>query len=87
MNNIEIYTWQFCPFCLRAKSLLDKKGLHYLEHAIDGDQDARNAMAIRAGGRTTVPQIFINDKGIGGCDELYELESSGQLDELLDQKA
>ena len=83
MNKVEIYTWAYCPFCIRAKALLNKKEIQYTEYAIDGDQDARNAMSLRADGRTTVPQIFINQKGIGGCSELYELEETQQLDELL----
>ncbi|MEY2977407.1 MAG: glutaredoxin 3 [Prochlorotrichaceae cyanobacterium] len=83
MINIEIYTWQYCPFCLRAKSLLDQKGLKYQEYAIDGDEEARAQMAERAGGRRSLPQIFINDRPIGGCDELYGLEYSGQLETLV----
>ena len=83
MAKIEIYTWQSCPFCIRAKVLLQKKGVNYIEHAIDGDQAARSAMTERAGGRTTLPQIFINEQGIGGCDELHALEQNKQLDTLL----
>ncbi len=83
MAKIEIYTWQFCPFCIRAKSLLKKKRVEYMEYGIDGDQEARIQMSKRANGRTTVPQIFINGNGIGGCDELYELERTNQLDNLL----
>ncbi len=83
MNKIEIYTWASCPFCIRAKRLLDSKGLLYEEHSIDGDDQARSAMVERAEGRTTVPQIFINGKGVGGCDDLYALERSNQLDGLL----
>ena len=80
---VEIYTWRFCPFCIRAKALLDRKGVAYSEYAIDGDQAARAAMGDRAEGRTSLPQIFIDDRGIGGCDELHALERSGQLDPLL----
>ena len=87
MTNVEIYTWQTCPFCVRAKALLDRKGVNYQEYAIDGDQAARMAMAERAGGRTSVPQIFIDDRGLGGCDELHALERAGQLDQLLQGKA
>ena len=83
MSKVEIYTWQSCPYCLRAKNLLDQIGVSYEEHPIDGDQIARMAMTERAEGRTTVPQIFINDKGIGGCDELHALERSNQLDKFL----
>ncbi len=85
MAKVEIYTWQYCPFCIRAKNLLKEKGIDYKEYSIDGDPDGRIQMTKRAEGRTTVPQIFINDKGIGGCDELYELEKQNQLDSLLDQ--
>lgn len=80
---VEIYTWSSCPFCLRAKALLDRKGVAYEELVIDGDEPARQAMSERADGRRSVPQIFINDRGIGGCDDLYALESSGRLDPLL----
>lgn len=80
---VEIYTWRFCPFCIRAKALLDRKGVAYTEYAIDGDNKARAAMRERADGRSSLPQIFINDSGIGGCDELHALERGGQLDPLL----
>ncbi len=83
MNKVEIYTWAYCPFCIRAKALLKQKNIKYIEYAIDGDQDARIAMSQRAEGRTTMPQIFINDKAIGGCSELYALEESKKLDSLL----
>ena len=86
MAKVEIYTWQSCPFCLRAKALLDRKGVIYQEHAIDGDQEARAAMASRAGGRNTLPQIFIDDLSIGGCDELHALEGAQKLDGLLQGK-
>ena len=79
---VEIYTWRFCPFCLRAKALLNEKGAQFTEYSIDGDNDARTKMSERAGGRRTVPQIFINGEGIGGCDELYELERNNKLNEL-----
>ena len=83
MAKVEIYTWQYCPFCIKAKSLLQKKGVNYIEHSIDGDQKARENMAKRSEGRSTVPQIFIDDKGIGGCDDLWELERRNQLNDLL----
>ena len=85
LNKVEIYTWKFCPFCIRAKALLNKKGIEFEEYLIDGDNEARRKMSERAEGRSTVPQIFIKNKGIGGCDELYELEKSNKLDELLSQ--
>ncbi len=85
MAKVEIYTWQYCPFCIRAKALLDQKGINYEEYSIDGDPEARSKMSDRSNGRKTVPQIFINNEGIGGCDELYSLESAGQLDKLIKQ--
>ncbi len=81
--NVEIYTWRTCPFCIRAKGLLNKKGVTFTEYAIDGDRQAKQAMAERAHGHSSVPQIFINDQHIGGCNELYKLESQGELDSLL----
>lgn len=81
--NIEIYTWSTCPFCIRAKALLDRKGVEYQEYTIDGDEDARAKMSQRANGRRSVPQIFINDQHIGGCDDLYALNAQGKLDPLL----
>ncbi|WP_247218156.1 glutaredoxin 3 [Synechococcus sp. C9] len=81
--NVEIYTWRTCPFCIRAKALLNRKGVPFTEYAIDGDETARTKMAERAGGRRSVPQIFINGQHIGGCDDLYNLERSGELERLL----
>lgn len=79
----EIYTWRTCPYCISAKALLNKKGVAYTEYAIDGDNKARELMSIRANGRRSVPQIFIDDQHIGGCDDIYSLEAKGQLDSLL----
>jgi len=81
--NVEIYTWSRCPFCIRAKALLDQKSVDYTEYCIDGDEAARTQMAKRAEGRRSLPQIFIDDQHIGGCDDLYYLERQGQLDPLL----
>ncbi|MBD1832089.1 glutaredoxin 3 [Trichocoleus sp. FACHB-90] len=81
--NVEIYTWSRCPFCIRAKALLDEKGVEYTEYCIDGDEAARSQMAKRANGRRSVPQIFINNQHIGGCDDTYDLEAQGKLDQLL----
>ena len=83
ITTVEIYTWRFCPFCLRAKALLNEKGVQFTEYSIDGDNNAREKMSERAGGLRTVPQIFINGKSIGGCDELYELERNNALNKLL----
>ncbi|MEB3337814.1 MAG: glutaredoxin 3 [Leptolyngbyaceae bacterium] len=81
--NVEIYTWRTGPFCIRAKALLDKKGVNYTEYTIDGDEPARAKMAQRANGRRSVPQIFINDQHIGGCDDIHALNAQGKLDPLL----
>jgi glutaredoxin 3 len=83
--NIEIYTWQTCPYCIRAKLLLWWKGAKFTEYKIDGDEAARAKMAERSQGRRSVPQIFINNRHIGGCDDLYALNSGEQLDILLSQ--
>ena len=83
MSKVEIYTWQYCPFCIRAKFLLKKKNINFTEYKIDGDEDARALMSERAHGRSTLPQIFIDNKGIGGCDDLYTLENENKLDALL----
>lgn len=83
--NVEIYTWQTCPFCIRAKLLLWWKGVNFTEYKIDGDQAARSRMQERANGRSTVPQVFINNQHTGGCDDLYRLDQQGQLDLLLAQ--
>lgn len=87
MATVEIYTWSRCPFCLRAKQLLARKGVKFTEYVIDGDEVARQAMAQRANGRRSVPQIFINNQHIGGCDDLYALEAQGKLDSLLQSAA
>ena len=85
MSKIEIYTWQYCPFCIKAKTLLNKKNIKFTEYKIDGDEAARDEMSLRASGRRSLPQIFINDEGIGGCDDLYALENENKLDNLLIQ--
>jgi glutaredoxin 3 len=83
--NVEIYTWQTCPYCIRAKMLLWWKGVNFTEYKIDGDETARASMAERANGGRSVPQIFINNQHIGGCDDLYQLDKTAQLDTLLFQ--
>ena len=80
---VEIYTWTTCPFCMRAKSLLKTKNVDFIEYSIDGDNDARAKMAQRANGKRSLPQIFINDAHIGGCDDIHTLERQGNLDKLL----
>ncbi|OUC13052.1 MAG: glutaredoxin 3 [Alkalinema sp. CACIAM 70d] len=81
--NVEIYTWSTCPFCIRAKRLLDSKGVQYTEYCLDGDELGRAKMAERANGRRSVPQVFINDQHVGGCDDIHALDRKGQLDPLL----
>ena len=83
MADVEIYTSPLCGYCMRAKRLLDKKGVAYRELDVWSDREAKAAMIQRADGRRTVPQIFINGKGIGGSDELAALERGGELDALL----
>ncbi|NJL00353.1 MAG: glutaredoxin 3 [Spirulinaceae cyanobacterium RM2_2_10] len=85
--NVEIYVWSRCPFCIRAKGLLDSKGVDYQEYIIDGDEEARAVMMERANGRRSLPQIFINDQHIGGCDDLHDLDAADQLDPLLAEQA
>jgi len=83
MPKITIYTTPICPYCVRAKALLRKKGAKFDEVDVFMDSDARIEMESRTKGRRTVPQIFIGDHHVGGCDELYSLESAGELDPLL----
>ncbi|WP_265561911.1 glutaredoxin 3 [Sphingomicrobium arenosum] len=83
MSNVEIYTKATCPFCIRAKRLLDMKGIDYIEHEISRDEAKRAEMIERSGGGRTVPQIFINEEHIGGCDDMFALERKGALDERL----
>lgn len=80
---VEIYTWSTCPYCIRAKSLLNKKGVNFTEYCIDGDEKARAKMSTRAKGKRSVPQIFINNQHIGGCDDIHDLDRGGKLDPLL----
>lgn len=84
MSEVEIYTWRSCPFCIKAKGFLQKKGVSFAEYAIDGDEEARGKMAARAGGRRSVPQIFIGGVHVGGCDDLHALDGDGRLDALLE---
>ncbi len=81
---VEIYTKFACPYCVRAKHLLDNKGVKYLEHDISGGGPKRDEMLARKPDARTVPQIFINGAGIGGSDDLYALEAAGKLDALLE---
>lgn len=83
MSKVEIYTKGYCPYCHRAKALLEKKGISYQEYKVDETPSLRDTMIERANGGYTVPQIFINDQHIGGCDDMYALESQSKLDKLL----
>ena len=85
MAKVEFYTRQFCPYCTRALSLLDKKGVKYTHVDAGMDPQKRQEMIQRANGGSTYPQIFINDDHIGGCDEMFALERAGKLDPLLSQ--
>ena len=82
MADVVIYTRQFCGYCSAAKRLLDEKGVPYLEHDATGRPELRQEMMARSG-RTTFPQIFVGETHVGGCDDLYALESAGKLDPLL----
>jgi glutaredoxin 3 len=82
---VEVYTTNYCPFCTRAKALLDRKGVTYEEIDVGDDDALRARMVERAGGRRTVPEIFINDRIVGGYDELRALDLKGELDPLLAQ--
>ena len=83
MAKIEIYTTQTCPFCTAAKNLLREKNAAFSEINVGADRALRDAMKTRANGKHTVPQIFINDRHIGGCDDLYALDAQNKLDALL----
>jgi glutaredoxin 3 len=86
MAQVTIYTTKVCPYCVRAKQLFDRKGVEYQEISAE-DEAVREAMIEKAGGRRSVPQIFINDKHVGGCDDLYALDKEGKLDPLLNAAA
>jgi glutaredoxin 3 len=81
---VTLYTTRFCPYCIRARELLDAKAVSYREIAVDGDPGLRQEMMARSG-RRTVPQIWVGERHIGGFDDLWMLERQGQLDELLER--
>ncbi len=83
MPPVVIYTKSTCPYCHSAKDLLRQKGVAFQEISVDGDRAGQAAMAAKAGGRSSVPQIFIGAKHVGGCDDLYALDGAGRLDPLL----
>jgi len=82
MKPVKIYTTSYCPYCVRAKRLLEKKGVSYQEIDVEGDDEARVRLVEQTGLRT-VPQIFIGEHHVGGSDDLHELEAQGKLDALL----
>jgi glutaredoxin 3 len=86
MSKVKIYTTPICPYCVRAKSLLKKKGAEVEEIDVFMDHDARVEMETKANGRRTVPQIFIGQTHVGGCDDLYALDRAGELDPLLEKQ-
>ncbi|MBR0661680.1 glutaredoxin 3 [Neoroseomonas oryzicola] len=83
MAKIEIYVQDFCPYCARAKALLDRKGVAYEEIYAPNGSEARRQAIERSGGRTTVPQVFVNGQALGGSDDLAALDRAGKLDTLL----
>jgi glutaredoxin 3 len=87
MARVEIYTTMLCPYCWRAKKLLEERGAAFQEVDVMCDGSLRNEMRQRAGGRSSVPQIFINGQHVGGCDDLYALDRAGKLKPLLEQPA
>ncbi len=85
MATIEVYSGDFCPYCVRAKALLKNKGLAFTEYNVRKDLKRQAEMSERAPGARTIPQIFINNRHVGGCDDLYALERRGELDSWLTQ--
>ena len=83
MSEVVMYSSRFCPFCFAAKRLLAARGVEFEEIDVDFDPERRTEMIARTGGRRTVPQIFVGEHHVGGCDELYALERAGELDALL----
>lgn len=81
-KDVLIYTTRFCPFCVRAKQLLKQKGVDFVEIAVDSDKQLRAQMTAKSG-RRTVPQIWIGERHVGGCDDLFALERGGELDSLI----
>lgn len=83
MTKIEVYSSMLCPFCYRAKKLLEQKGAAFTEIDVMLNPRRKAEMVERSGGRTSVPQIFINDRHVGGCDDLYALDAGNKLEPLL----
>ncbi len=83
MASVVIYTREFCGYCSRAKSLLESKGIDYVEHNATYSPDLRQEMISKSNGSSTFPQIFIDGRHVGGCDDLYALDRAGKLDPML----
>ncbi len=83
MPNIIMYSKKICPYCVKAKGLFKSKGVSFTEISIEGDDEKRDEMLKKANGAMTVPQIFIDDFHVGGCDDLFELDRNNKLDELI----
>lgn len=81
MKKIDIYTWTYCPFCIRAKRLFDKLGVSYEEHVIDHDREALAQLKEKTG-VGSVPQIFVDGDFVGGCDDAYQIYRDGRFDEI-----
>jgi glutaredoxin 3 len=82
-SDVVVYSTGWCPYCVRAKALLERKGVPFREIRVDEDPAERETMLERSGGQRTVPQIFIGDRHVGGFDDLYALDKAGELDQLL----
>ena len=80
---VVIYTTNYCPYCTKVKLLFKKKGVNFTEIDLTNDEEGRLTLIEKAGGRKTVPQVFINGKHLGGCDDLYSMDAKGELDSLL----
>ncbi len=83
MPNVTMYSTSTCPYCFRAKALLQNKGIEFEEIIVDGNFELRQIMANKSNGISSVPQIFIDEQHLGGCDDLYALDAQGKLDSLL----
>lgn len=86
MTDVLIYTKSYCPFCTRAKALFDNLGVAYEEIDLEQEEDRKEEMVKKAGGRTTVPQIFIGGKHVGGCDDAFALHAEGRLRRMIEGK-
>jgi glutaredoxin 3 len=84
MAKIEVYSGDYCPYCMRAKALLKQRELEFVEYNVQSEPEKRVEMVERAPGARSIPQIFINDRHVGGCDELYALDKKGELNSWLD---